>query len=32
MAQAASIPGWDGGPNYAPHPVFVKSVDEDEEL
>ncbi len=32
IARAANIPGWEGGPNYAPHPVFVKSVDQDEEL
>jgi len=32
IARAATIPGWDGGPSYAPHPVFVKPVTEDEEL
>ena len=32
IERAAMIPGWEGGPNYAPHPVFVKSVGEDEEL
>ena len=32
IAQAAEIPGWDDGPDYAPHPLRVKPVDEDEEL
>ena len=32
LAQAAQIPGWHGGPEYAPHPVYVKPVDEDEDL
>lgn len=31
LAEAARIAGWEGGPEYAPHPVCVKSVDEDEE-
>ena len=32
LAQAAEIPGWEGGPEYAPHPLCVKPIDEDEEL
>lgn len=32
LAQAAAIPGWEGGPDYAPHPIYVRAVDEDEEL
>ena len=31
LVEAARIPGWDGGPEYAPHPVCVKAVNEDEE-
>jgi hypothetical protein len=32
LAQAARIPGWDDGPEFAPHPVALKPVDADEEL
>ena len=32
LAQAASVPGWLGGPEHAPHPVCIKAIDEDEEL
>ncbi len=32
LAEAAKLPGWDGGPDYAPHPLCVKPIDEDEEL
>jgi len=32
LAEAAKIPGWDDGPEYAPHPLCVKPIDEDEEL
>ncbi len=32
LAQAARIPGWNDGPEFAPHPVARKSVDADEEL
>lgn len=31
LAEAARIPGWDGGPEYAPHPVRVTEVAEDED-
>ena len=31
LEEAARIPGWDGGPDYAPHPVRVLPVAEDEE-
>ena len=31
LAQAASIPGWDEGTEYAPHPVRAGDVEEDEE-
>ena len=30
LAQAAQIPGWTGGPEWSPHPVCLKAVDEDE--
>lgn len=32
LAEASRIPGWEGGPEYAPHPICVKTIDEDEEL
>ena len=32
LVQAREIPGWDGGPEYAPHPICVKDIDEDEEI
>lgn len=32
LAQAALIPGWEGGPEFSPHPVCVKQVDEDEDV
>ncbi len=32
LEAAAAIPGWDDGPEYAPHPVQAKPVDEDEEV
>ena len=32
LAQAAEIPGWEGGPEYAPHPICQKPIDEDEEV
>jgi hypothetical protein len=32
LAEAARIPGWNDGPEYAPHPILLKPVDEDEEL
>ena len=30
LAQAAQIPGWEGGPEFSPHPICVKELDEDE--
>jgi len=32
LAEARKIPGWDGGPEYAPHPVRLQEVDPDEEF
>jgi len=32
IREAAKIPGWEGGPEYAPHPLCTKDVAEDEEL
>ena len=32
IAEAAKLPGWAGGPEFAPHPIRVKEVNEDEEL
>ena len=30
LAEAARMPGWHGGPEFAPHPICKKAVDEDE--
>jgi hypothetical protein len=32
LAEAEQIPGWHGGPEYAPHPVLLKPIDEDEDV
>ncbi len=32
LVAAGELPGWDDGPDFAPHPVRIKQVDEDEEL
>ncbi len=30
LAEAGRIEGWNDGPEYAPHPILTKPVDEDE--
>lgn len=32
LAEAAVIPGWDSGPDFAPHPIICKEVDPDEDV
>ncbi len=32
LEQAATLPAWDQGPEYAPHPVRVVDVDPDEDV
>jgi hypothetical protein len=32
LTEAARIDGWDGGPEYAPHPILLKPIDEDEDV
>ena len=32
MSQASQIEGWNDGHEYAPHPVTLHTVDEDEDL
>jgi len=32
LAQAAQVPGWEGGPEHSPHPIRIEEVDEDEIL
>jgi hypothetical protein len=32
LSQAAQLPGWGDGPDYAPHPVRLQEIDEDEIL
>ena len=29
LEQAAQIPGWAGGPEFSPHPICLKALDED---
>lgn len=31
LAQARSLPGWNDGRDYAPHPVAVSPADEEDE-
>jgi hypothetical protein len=30
IAQAEAIPGWNDGPEYAPHPIALVHADEDD--
>ena len=32
LEQARRIPGWEDGPDYAPHPVRASPVDDDEDV
>jgi len=32
LEQARAIPGWDDGPEYAPHPITSQDVDPDEDI
>lgn len=32
LDQAAALPGWDAGPEYAPHPVAQSIVADDEDV
>ena len=32
MVAAAQLPGWHGGPEFSPHPVCIKEINDDEEL
>jgi hypothetical protein len=32
LERARQLPGWDAGPEYAPHPVTVSPVNEDEDF
>ena len=32
LARARLLPGWSEGPDYAPHPIAVSAVAEDEEF
>ncbi len=32
LAEAAKLPGWQAGPEFTPHPISDKEIDEDEEL
>ena len=29
LAQASALPGWDGGPEFAPHPIQSRSLEDD---
>lgn len=30
LAQAGALPGWDGGPEFAPHPIAARSLADDD--
>ncbi len=32
IAEAERLPGWDEGHEYAPHPVHVAALEEEDEL
>lgn len=32
ISQAEQVEGWAGGPDYAPHPVSVQTVDDDDDV
>ena len=32
LEQAARLPGWESGHEYAPHPVCLRELDPDEEV
>jgi hypothetical protein len=32
LAEAEKVPGWDDGHEYAPHPIRISPVEDDEEL
>jgi hypothetical protein len=32
LLEAERIPGWSGGPEYAPSPILLKPIDEDEDV
>ena len=32
LAEAERLPGWADGPEYAPHPVILKQINEDEDV
>ena len=32
LAEARKLPGWNEGPDYAPHPVAVSPVADDEDF
>ncbi len=32
LTEAGAVPGWNEGPEYAPHPICLTNVDEDEDV
>jgi hypothetical protein len=32
LLQAATLPGWTGGPEFSPHPICLKELHHDEEV
>ena len=32
LAEAERLPGWGDGPEYAPHPIIIKEINEDEDV
>lgn len=32
LGEARKLPGWEGGPEYAPHPIRMETVDPEDEI
>lgn len=32
LSEAAKVPGWDKGPDFAPHPVALRPIEDDEDV
>jgi nuclear transport factor 2 (NTF2) superfamily protein len=32
LSQAAQLPGWEGGPEFSPHPICLRELHDDEEV
>ena len=32
LSQAAQLPGWEGGPEFSPHPICLRELHDDKEV